>query len=314
MTEQATQQSETKPAVRDAQLPAQRARDPELDRLARIGTWLAASEAGGNDAKSRGMTAALRLFYAQELGLPPLAASELSIVRGRLFPHAKLLRALAARAGYRVERTPDSDDQRCTAVLLEHATGRELGRYTFTLEDAKRAKLVKDDSAWQTHPARMLWARACKFVLDDYAPEVTLGLGEEGELDELAPGPAPAQPAAGGGEDVEDADWTDVDEPAGPADTEGAAAAAGGPAAPPDPPADRESPEERKARLHRRLAVAIDSAETDARTLLPKGHDSWEGYSRWLAKERFGVESRADLDVDQLDELVRLVEEEAIPF
>jgi hypothetical protein len=295
MPEQAAQQSETKPAVRDAQLPAQRARDPELDRLARIGTWLAASEAGRDDDKSRGMTAALRLFYAQELGLPPLAASELSIVRGRLFPHAKLLRALAARAGYRVERDPASDEKACTAVLVDAQTGRELGRYTFTIEDAQRAKLVKADSAWQTHPARMLWARACKFVLDDYAPEVTLGLGEESELDELQPQPAPQPALADESGDAEDAEWTDA----------GDAAADGG---------ERETPEERKQRLHARLAVAIDKAERDAKAMLPKGHESWEDYSRWLAKEKFGVESRADLDVEQLAEIVRLVEDEAIPF
>jgi hypothetical protein len=290
MSERATEQkSETKPAVREAAAPAPRARDPELDRLARIGTWLAASEAGRDDDKSRGMTAALRLFYAQELGLPPLAASELSIVRGRLFPHAKLLRALAARQGYRVERV-DASDTACTAVLY-NADGRELGRYTFTIEDAQRAKLVKADSAWQTHPARMLWARACKFVLDDYAPEVTLGLGVEEELDEIQPEPTPPT-AADESADAEDAEWTEAD----------------------DDGDERETPEERKQRLHARLAVAIDKAERDAKAMLPKGHESWEDYSRWLAKEKFGVESRADLDVDQLDELVRLVEEEAIPF
>src|SRR5262249_50596029 len=132
-------------------------------------------------------SAALRLYYARELGLPPMAAAELSVIKGRLFVQAKLLRALAAQHGYRVTRV-DSTDATCTAVLEKE--GREIGRSTFTMQDAKRANLARERSAWTTPPARMLWARASKYVLDDYAPEVTLGLGTDDELAEILDEPA----------------------------------------------------------------------------------------------------------------------------
>jgi hypothetical protein len=290
-------------------LPVKRQPDPEIDRLARVGSWLAASEAGGKDPQSLGMAAALRLYFCQQLGLPPFAAAELSVINGRLFVGAKLLRALAERAGYRVVRDPDLNDMAATAVLL-NGDGTEIGRYTFTREDAERAQLIKPRSAWETHPARMLWARAAKYVLDDYAPSVTLGLWAEDEREEIEgsaapvpppppspppPPPAPPQPAAGtttepqsasqpppeGTEVAEEADWHE------------------------------ETEAERRRRLDARLAVVCRNTDTG---LLPAGFDSWEGYSRWITKERYGVVSRSELSNDQKQELIGLIETEAIPF
>ena len=153
-------------------------RENRLDDLARLGTWLALSESGASDEKARGAAAALRLYYAAELGLPPLAVAELSVIKGRLFVSAQLMRALAERAGYHVQRVDDSDDT-CTAVLTRD--GVEMGRATFTLEQAKKAGLVRAGSAWTSHPGRMLWARASKNVIVDYAPAVALGLALDDE-------------------------------------------------------------------------------------------------------------------------------------
>ena len=173
------------PAVREA---------TPMDTLARLGQWLAYAESDSTDMKAKGAAAALRLYYAQELGLSPLAASELSVIKGRLVVGAKLLRARALEAGYRVVPR-DASDTACTAVLVDKRTGEELGTCTYTIEMAKRAGLVKERSAWVTHPQRMLWARSAKFLLDDYAPQVTLGLLTEDEAAEVAG--RPAQPADG---------------------------------------------------------------------------------------------------------------------
>jgi hypothetical protein len=176
-------------------------RDPELSRIATLGKWLALSETGQDTQQAKGASAALRLYYADKLDLPPLAVAELSVIKGRLVVGAKLLRALAARHGYRVIRTDSSNDS-CTAVLIIADTGQEIGRSTFTMADAKNAGLVRDRSAWQTHPARMLWARASKFVLDDYAPEVSLGIVTDDEMAEIEDEPYDVQPL-GEEEDIE---------------------------------------------------------------------------------------------------------------
>jgi hypothetical protein len=166
----------------DDNLPAVR-RDPELDRFARFGMWLAATESGGTDANSRGMAAALRFAYVDALELPPMAASELSVINGKVFIGAKLRRALARRAGYRVVRVELTPDM-CTAALVDVETGEELGRATYTIDDAKRAGLA-GKSSWKTYPERMLWARASSYVLDDFAPETTLGMYAIEDKDEI---------------------------------------------------------------------------------------------------------------------------------
>lgn len=180
-------------------LPARRIA-PELDRFARLGQWLALSESGSESPEARGAAAALRLYYAAELGLSPLAAAELSVIKGKLVVQAIVLRALAHGAGYTIDR-PESTAESCTAVLL--MDGAELGRATFTIEDAKRANLIRDKSAWTTHPARMLWARASSNVIKDFAPQVALGMITAEEAEEihgvLVDEYDPAQPSAEGG-------------------------------------------------------------------------------------------------------------------
>ena len=49
------------------------------------------------------------------------------------------------------------------------------------MEQAKKAGLVGAGSAWTSHPGRMLWARASKNVIVDYAPAVALGLALDDE-------------------------------------------------------------------------------------------------------------------------------------
>jgi hypothetical protein len=171
-------------------LPA--VREPtRLDELARLGIWLAQSEAGDvvlteNQVKAKGAAAALRLYYIEELGMKAMAAAELSVIKGRLYVGAQLLRALAIRAGYRVYRI-DSSDTSCTARLVDH-NSEVVGEATYTIEQAKTAGLIRPGSAWTTHPDRMLWARASKNAIVDFAPEVALGFSLDDELHEINPG------------------------------------------------------------------------------------------------------------------------------
>lgn len=180
-------------------LPA--VRETRLDDLARLGTWLALSESGSENEKAKGASAALRLYYAEELGLPPLAAAELSVIKGKLSVGAQLLRALAQRDGYRILRV-DDDETTATAVLFKD--DEEFGRATYTLEMAKKAGLA-NKANWQNHPGRMCWARASKNVIVDYAPHIALGLILDDEVSEFN---RPANEPI-----VVHADYIDADDP-----------------------------------------------------------------------------------------------------
>jgi hypothetical protein len=164
---------------RPAQLPAIAAGSTDLDRVARLGLWLAAAESKSTDPKVLGMSAALRIAYAEHLGLPAHAASEIHLIRGNLALSAKLCRGLARQHGIRLERVDVTDDS-CTAIVFG-PDGTELGRTTYTLAMAAKAGLRGDN--WTRNPDRMLWARASKRALDDFAPWVTVGVQALEELD-----------------------------------------------------------------------------------------------------------------------------------
>ena len=98
---------------------------------------------------------------------------------------AELLRALAERAGYRVLRVAGTDTT-CTAAIVVAATGVELGRSTYTMDDAARAGDANKDN-YKRHPGRMLWARASAHAVLTFAPAVSLGLLVTEEVADIPP-------------------------------------------------------------------------------------------------------------------------------
>jgi len=181
-----TTSTDLEPVVQTTEI-ATRATTSDLDHAARLGMWLAAAESGSKDPKALGMAAALRIAYANSLGLPAHAASEVYVIKGNLSLSSKMLRALAHQHGIRVlrvEETPES----CTAAVVD-ASGKELGRTTFTLAQAKKMGL--GGTNWQNNPDRMLWARASKRALDDFAPWVTVGVMTLEEIPGDVPLPQP---------------------------------------------------------------------------------------------------------------------------
>lgn len=163
----------------------------ELDRVARLGMWLAAAESNSKEPNALGMASALRIAYAESLGLPAHAASEIHLIKGNLSLSAKLCRALAHNHGLRVVKADETADS-VTAAVVNH-DGQELGRTTYTLAMAKKAGLSGDN--WTKRPDRMLWARASKQVLDDFAPWVTVGVLSLEQVEEYTGEPVPVDDA-----------------------------------------------------------------------------------------------------------------------
>ncbi len=168
-----------------------------------LGHWLGLAEGGDNATPAQQAAGALRLYFLHQMDLPLWAAPELTMLRGKLFMSAALLRYLADRSGYRIIRT-ESSEESCTASVVHKRTGETIGSSTFTIQEAKRAGLIRTGSAWQTYPARMLWARASTFAIRDHLPEVGIGLGAEDERFEIIGQPATL--AAAGSEDLSPAE------------------------------------------------------------------------------------------------------------
>ena len=151
----------------------------DLDRVARLGMWLAAAESKSTDPKAKGMSAALRIAYAESLGLPAHAASEVHLINGNLATSAQLKRAQAFTQGYQVVPIEQTDEV-CTVEILDRNTGKRLAGtkpVTFTITDAKRMGLLdKPGKAWHQNPQDMLFARASSKAIRVYIPHVALGV------------------------------------------------------------------------------------------------------------------------------------------
>ena len=147
--------------------------------------------------------------WAKARGIDTLTAIQtVSFIDGRPIVDATMQRALAKRAGYRV-RVIEATDRQATVVVIED--GAEVGRETFTMQDATRMGLAGKDN-WKKNPRNMLVARATSNAIRWHAPEVLAGIGTEDEDDDVpfAPVAAPAevvrQPEPEPVEAIEDAD------------------------------------------------------------------------------------------------------------
>ncbi len=121
-----------------------------------------------------GAQAVVKIMAAQELGLGPFAGMKgFDIIDGKPEMSAGLISALVKRSGkydYAVQRC---DDDGCDLDWYED--GEIVGQSSFTMADAKRAKLPRPNSGWEKYPSDMLFARAISRGARRYAPDVFIG-------------------------------------------------------------------------------------------------------------------------------------------
>lgn len=116
-----------------------------------------------------------------ELGMPITAAFELiQVIQGKptLSPRGAL--ALVQASGL-LERMDIQEQPGACTVTMKRRWGDSY-TLTWTLDDAKKAGIVKTDGAWETYPANMLRWRAIGFVIDVLFSDVTGGLKRADEF------------------------------------------------------------------------------------------------------------------------------------
>jgi hypothetical protein len=125
--------------------------------------------------------AAMIMAKGHELGMPITAAFELiQVIQGKptLSPRGAL--ALVQASGLLEEMQISEQPGSCT-VTMKRRWGSAY-TLTWTLDDAKKAGIVKPDGAWVTYPANMLRWRAIGFVIDVLFSDVTGGLKRADEF------------------------------------------------------------------------------------------------------------------------------------
>lgn len=174
-----------------------------------------AGEALGPAYRDRPGAVLLAVEWARARGIDIFVAIQgVNFINGKAVIDATLQRDLAAAAGY---HTIVQSGETSATVIVERA-GEELGRATYSLDDARTAGLLGKKN-WQQHPKEMLVARATTQALRWHAPGVMTGLliADEAESDPVAileptTDPEPAPDA----DDVVEAEVVPDDPPAAP--------------------------------------------------------------------------------------------------
>jgi hypothetical protein len=130
----------------------------------------------------------------------------INVINGRPTLDAQGMVSLVRRAGHSL--IGGSDESRAEVVGVRRDTGDTM-KVTFTIEDAKRAGLVRSNSPWTKFPKSMLWARAVSQLARELFADVLLGMSYVPEEMEAVTGVAYGKSlrAATVVDDTEDVDF-----------------------------------------------------------------------------------------------------------
>jgi hypothetical protein len=118
--------------------------------------------------------AVVKMVAGEELGLGPMASMQgIHIIEGKPSLSANLLGVQVKRSASYNFRPKVVNAERAEIAFFED--GEEIGVSAFTMEQAKRAGLVRKGSGWEKYPEAMLFARALSQGVRWYCPDVTAG-------------------------------------------------------------------------------------------------------------------------------------------
>jgi len=116
---------------------------------------------------------AIAVMYGNELGLPPMTSLQrVVVINGKPTLDAQGFVSLIRQAGHSISGEVDAD--KATVVGKRGDTGDTM-QVTFTMEDARRAELLKN-ATYRKFPSDMLWARAVTQLARRLFPDVMLAV------------------------------------------------------------------------------------------------------------------------------------------
>lgn len=121
-------------------------------------------------------------MYAREMGLPIMSSifGGIRPVLGKVEIAPQLMNAMIRNRGHFLQTKLHTNDA-CTIYGKRKDTGEDM-TVSFTIEDAKRAKIYK--GAWETYPKNMTYKSALSNLAKWLFPDVIGMSYVEGELDE----------------------------------------------------------------------------------------------------------------------------------
>src|SRR5260221_9118231 len=138
------------------------------------------------DGRERAAKVLAAIEYGRAVGIEPMIALQnITMIKGKAGASALLIGAQLRRAGYEIatawydqagtiveKRAPNVWG--CEIKLTKN--GKVTGDGAFSLTDAQRAGLIKEDSGWSKYPKDMLYARALTQAARQGAQDAVLGM------------------------------------------------------------------------------------------------------------------------------------------
>jgi hypothetical protein len=127
-----------------------------------------------------GAKALVKILAGKEIGVTPFQAmTNIHIIQGKATMGANLMAAKVKGSGKYDYRVTKLSNKVCKIMFKQRtpqvSMWEELGEFTYSIEDAERAGLVKDGSSWVKYPQNMLFARAISSGVRLYCPDVFNG-------------------------------------------------------------------------------------------------------------------------------------------
>jgi hypothetical protein len=177
-----------------------------MQDYATFGRMAANSSFVPKDFRGRPEDCALAAQYGGELGLGPMQSLQcIAVVNGRPTVWGDMALALVRGSSVclGVEEGVEGEGDARAAYCHVHRKGEKPQRRTFSVADAKRAKLWGKTGPWTDYPDRMLQMRARGFALRDVFPDVLRGIVTREEAADYQTveqaAPRPVNPEKSGG-------------------------------------------------------------------------------------------------------------------
>lgn len=129
----------------------------------------------------------MMMFYvANDLNLPRsvVLAKGLNVINGSVEISARVMNMLIRRNGHAI-RLIACNDAGCKLWGKRKDTGEEM-EVTYTIEDAKKARLIRPGGGWEKNPSDMCFARAISRLARRLFPDCVGNCYIEGEVSERA--------------------------------------------------------------------------------------------------------------------------------
>lgn len=161
-----------------------------LDELQRVAALMFASGLMPTSIKSK-EAVAVAVMAGLEVGLSPMAAVQnIAVINGRPSIWGDAMLALVQSSGLLEDYREDPIKSPSGEVIGFRAMARRKGQgepieNSFTMDDAKRAKLHGKTGPWSEYPQRMMKLRARAFTLRDGFADVLKGLRSREEEEDV---------------------------------------------------------------------------------------------------------------------------------